>query len=117
MFLLAPPGWAKNAATCMTIILSNLNRFTIFFTGRLLLKLINIWQSYRQECDCFVHFSPILIFFTDRLSNKPFLIWLLTTPPHLQYVATIPCNLSLMACLADINVLQGSVGARCNGMF
>jgi len=23
---------------------------------------------------------------TDRLSNKPFLIWLLTTPPHLKYV-------------------------------
>jgi len=27
---------------------------------------------------------------TGRLSNKPFLIWLLTTPPHLKYVATLP---------------------------
>ena len=26
---------------------------------------------------------------TDRLSNKPFLIWLLTTPSHLKYIATI----------------------------
>ena len=36
-------------------------------------------------------------FFTARLSNKPFLIWLLTTPPQLKYVATPPCNLSLIA--------------------
>ena len=49
------------------------------------------------------------------LSNKPFLNWLLRTPPHLKYVATVPCNLSLMACFADINVSLGSVGtyARC----
>jgi len=31
------------------------------------------------------------------VSNKRFLIWLLTTPPHLKYVATLPCNLSLIA--------------------
>ena len=63
-------------------------------------KSVNIWQSYKQEGGCFVHvlrllamwwpgtqsaqdnhllarkfakYSPILIFFTDRLSNKPFL--------------------------------------------
>jgi len=56
---------------------------------------------------------------THTLSNKPFLIWLLTTPPHLKYVATLPCNLSLMACFADINVSQCSVAkyARCGGMF
>ena len=48
-------------------------------------------------------------FFTRTLCNKPFLIWLLTTPPHLKYVATLPCNLSLMACFADINVSRGSV--------
>ena len=28
---------------------------------------------------------------------------------NLKYVATLPCNLSLMACFADINVSQGSV--------
>jgi len=69
-------------------------------------KSVNIWQSYKQELGCLVHFarltntvlkdeesardndvlacnfakySPILIFFTRRLSNKPVLIWLLTT--------------------------------------
>ena len=37
----------------------------------------------------------------------------------LKYVATLPCNLSLMACFADINVSQGSVAtyARCDGNF
>ena len=35
------------------------------------------------------------IFFIGRLSNKPFLIWLLTTSPHLKYVATQLCNVSL----------------------
>ena len=56
---------------------------------------------------------------TNRLSNKPFLIWSLTTPPHLKYVGTLPCNLSLMACFADIRVSQGSVAtyARCGGIF
>jgi len=43
-----------------------------------------------------------------KLSNESILIWLLTTPPQIKYVATLPCNLSLMACFADINVLQGS---------
>jgi len=57
--------------------------------------------------------------FTDRLRGKPFLIWLSTTPPHLKYVATLPCNLSLIACFADINVSQGSVAtcARCGGIL
>jgi len=51
--------------------------------------------------------------------HKPFLIWLLTTPPHLKYVATLPCNLSLMACFADVNVSRCSVAtyARCGGIF
>jgi len=64
-------------------------------------------------------YSPIKFFFTHRLSNKPFLVWLSTTPPHLKYVATLPCNLLLMACFADINVSQGSVAtyASCGGNF
>jgi len=57
--------------------------------------------------------------FSHRLSNEPFLIWLLTTPPHRKYAATLLCNLSLMACFADINVSQGCVAtyARCGGIF
>jgi len=56
---------------------------------------------------------------THRLSNEPFLICLLTTPPHLKYAVTLLRNLSLMACFADINVLQGSVATRerCGGSF
>jgi len=64
----------------------------------------------------FATYSPILnlFFFTGRLNNKPFLIWLLTTPPHFKYVAT----LSLTACFAGVNVSQGSVAtyAMCGGI-
>ena len=52
-----------------------------------------------------------------RLKNRT--IWLLTAPPHLKYVATLPCNLSLMACFADIDVSQGNIAtyARCDDIF
>ena len=103
---------------------------------------MNNWQSYKQERDCLVqvssYFSSVLARrakvhetttlllvtvpnthrfkkFTHTLSNKPFLNWLLKTPPHVKYAATLPCNLSLMACFADINVSQGSLATyvRC----
>jgi len=85
------------------------------------------WLKYEESAgDNYVFacnlakYSPFLkMFFTLRLSNKPFLIWLLKTPPHLKYAATLPCNLSLVACFAHINVSQGSVAtyARCGGIF
>ena len=68
----------------------------------------------------FAKYSPISqFFFSHRLGNKPFLIWLLTASPHLKYADTIPSNLSLRAYFADINVSQGSVAryARCGGIF
>ena len=110
-------------------------------------KSVNIWQSCNQERGCLVHFaclantllkdgesapdnhvfacnfakySPIKQKFTNRLSIKPFLIWILTTPPaELQYVATLPGNLSLMACFADVNVSRASAAtyARCGGIL
>jgi len=75
-------------------------------------------DSHVRACN-FAKYSPILILFTHRRNNKPSFIWLLTTPPHLKYVATLPCNLLFMACFADINVSQGSVAtyARCCGTF
>ena len=90
-----------------------------------------MWQS----CGCHdtVHFShnyakysPILIFFTGRLSNKPFSIWLLTISLHLKCVTTVPCNLLLITALvcdgrslADSNVLQGNASThiRWGGIF
>ena len=70
----------------------------------------------------FAKYSPIFKFrFTRRVSNIPFLIRLLTTPPHLEYVATLTlsCNLSIMPCFADIKVSQGSVAtyAKFRGIF
>ena len=85
----------------MTIILSNVNRFKYnqikkrFIAESVSeksLKSVNIWQSYKQGRDCSV------------LRLLAFLIWLLATPPHLKYLATLPCNLSLMACFAEVKV-------------
>jgi len=100
----------------MTTILSNLSRFKKI-TARFLdkfavsdfFKSLNIWQSFKQESCCLMHFahlvntllkdeksernfakySPIKKF-TDRFNNKLFLIWLLTAPLHVKYVATLP---------------------------
>ena len=82
---------------------------------------MNIWHGYKQERGCLVRFvglantmlkdkesasdnhvlacnlaicSPI----EKKNPQKTFLIWLLATPPHLKHVATLPCNLSLIAC-------------------
>ena len=57
-------------------------------------------------------------FFTHTLSNKPFLNLVINNPTTPQ-ICALPCNLSLMACFADINVSQGSVAtyARCGEMF
>jgi len=58
-------------------------------------------------------------FFTVRLNNKPFVIRLSTTPSHLKYVATLPCNLSLIACFLTLMFSQGSVATygRSNEIF
>jgi len=78
-------------------------------------------HNHAVACN-FAKYSPILFFFIHTLSNKPFLIWLLTIPPHLKYIATqttLPYNLSLVACFTDINVSQGNVAtyATCGGIF
>ena len=74
--------------------------FSVFYSA--LAKRTRARGNHVFACN-FAKYSPIKKM-TRRLRNIPFLIWLLTTPPHLKYVATLPCNLSLMACFADINV-------------
>jgi len=102
------------------------------------LKSVNIWQSYKQERDCLVHFarlantllkdeeiardndvlacnfakySPIKKII-GRLSNKPFLLWLSTTPPRLKYVAALPRNLTFL-----FHKVVWQQYARCGGTF
>ena len=72
-------------------------------------------RSWLLLCQIFTNLKKI----HSQTQHKHFLIWLLRTPPHLKYVATLPCSLSLMACFADINVWQGSVAtcAGCDGIF
>ena len=69
----------------MTILLSNLNRFTFFFTERFLGK-------FAVKCT-------------------------LKIPPHLAYVATLPCETYMSAKQAIKDKLQGSVAAylMCGG--
>ena len=108
-------------------------------------KSVNIWHSYKQERDCLVHFlrllavcwpgaqsawdnhalacnfakySPIQFFsLTDSAINH--FNSIVNNPTPLKHVDTLPCNLSLMACFADINVSQGSVAtyAMCGGIL
>ena len=52
--------------------------------ARLANTLLNDAESARDShlfAGNFAKYSPIIIFFTLRLSNKLFLIWLLTTTP------------------------------------
>jgi len=105
---------------------------------------VNIWQSYKQERDCLMHFGCLAITllkdeesaldihvlacnfakyslivkisFSDRLSNKVFLIWLLTIQPYLKYVATLRCNLSLIACFLTL-MLDKAVWRHIQGVM
>jgi len=104
-----------------------------------------IWHSYEQKVDCVVHFLRLLAawwpgtqsahnnhFFVCKflpnihrlkkistviLGYKPFLILLLTIPPNLKYMATVPCNLLLIICFPTFKFhkavwqrIQGVVG-------
>ena len=51
-------------------------------------KIPSFFSTCLYFCQIFTDFK----FFTHRLSNKSFLIRLLTTPPYLKYVATLPCK-------------------------
>jgi len=91
-------GWAKKWGHKLTAtILSNL----VF--ARLANTLLKDQESARDNhvlvCNFARYFKNV---FTDRRSNKPFLICLLTTPPHLKYVATLPSNVSLIACFRTL---------------
>ena len=42
------------------------------------------------------------MFFTGRLSYKISSMWLLIIPHYLEYLATLPCDLSLIACFLTL---------------
>ena len=92
-------------------------------------KSVHIWQSYEQERGCLMHFarlantqlkdeesardnhvlacniaeySPILILFTRRLSNKPFVIWSLKAAPHLKYAAWCGCDVDVVCLVTKV---------------
>ena len=71
------------------------------------LRLLGLWRPGAQSARD-IHLLALTLSniyrlkITDRLSNKRFLIWLLTPPPHLKYVSTLPSNLSLIACFLTL---------------
>ena len=80
-------------------------------SARLASTLLKDEEQYEEITLLFVTWPNIRLFnfFSFRLSKEPFLNSLLTTPPHLKYAVTLPCNLPLSACFADIKVSQVSV--------
>jgi len=86
---------------CGGVVKNQIKKRLLLSVWVIILKSVNIWQSYNQERGCLMHFvhlantllkdeysareihvfacnfakySPILIFFTLRLISKPFLI-------------------------------------------
>jgi len=82
---------------------------------KIFFKSVNIWQSYKQERGCLMHFAHL----ANTLLKDEEVHETIISPPHLKYVATLPCNISSMDCFADVNVAQGNVAtyARCGGIF
>jgi len=77
-------------------------------------------HNYVVACN-FAKCLPIKSFSLTGLA-KSLLIWLLTTPPHLKYVATLLCNLSLIGCFLTLKfhkVVCGKLAtyARSGGIF
>jgi len=63
-------------------------------------------------------FNRIKKFFTERFPGKFAVKWISKMPPHLAYVATLPCETLMSAKQAINDKLQGSVAAylRCGGV-
>jgi len=66
----------------------------------------------------YVKSLPIYNFFTGRFLSKFAVKWILNIPPHLAYVATLPCETLMSEKQTIIDELQGSVVAylRCGGV-
>jgi len=124
-------GRAVTYLRCGGIFNNQIKTSSLFCLSVNFFKSVNIWHSYGQKRDYVVHFlrllavcwpgaqrtrdnhlfacnfakySPIVnIFFSLADSaNLVFLSWFLIIPPHLEYVATLPCNLSLVACFLTL---------------
>jgi len=123
-------GWAKNSAKKVQESAQDKKGLLNFFLNRWIFGKITS-KKLVVSCAFFVfqqcggqvhkvHEATTLLLVTlpniHRFKNF-FLIWLLTTPPHLKYVTTLPCTLSLIACFTALlfhkavwQYMQGSVG-------
>ena len=86
---LAHQGLSANVSLSFGIYLAD----SVVWLSRALCTLIQHTGKRRRKCIRLVTLPNIHRFkkiFIRGLSNKRFLIWLLTTPPHLTYAARLP---------------------------
>jgi len=69
-------------------------------------------QTHDHNCQIL---TDLQIFFTGRFPSKFAVKWILNIPPHLAYVATLPCETLMSVKQAISDKLQGSVATylRC----
>jgi len=62
--------------------------------------------------------NRLKFFFNGRLLGKFVVNWISKIPPHLAYVATLPCETLMLAKQAINDKLQGSLATylRCGGV-
>ena len=62
--------------------------------------------------------NPLIFFLAGRFPGKFVVKWILKIPPHIAYVATLPCETLMSAKQAIDDRLQGSVTTylRCGGV-
>jgi len=79
-------------------------------------KILSILHIFVFEV-CFIRVD-LRIFFIGRFLGKVAVKWLSKIPPHLAYVATLPCETLMSAKQAINEKLQGNVATylRCGGV-
>ena len=85
-----------------------------FFSSHLFFLLLLILLLVIFILYCYCYFKN----FTGRFPGKCAVKWVLKIPPHLAYVATLPCETLMSAKQAINDKLQGNVAAclRCGGV-
>jgi len=63
--------------------------------------------------------TDLQVFLTGRFLSKFAVKWILSIPPYLAYVATLPCETLMSAKQANNDKLQGRVATylRCGGLL
>jgi len=83
-----------------------------------ILHLLEVWwpgarsarDNHLLACNSAKYSQLLIKVFTGRHRSKPFVMWLLIISLHLECLATLFCNLSLIACFPTLMFLLGDPG-------